>query len=90
MIQQYCNNTNIPIGTKVRIVKNLGNQCEPFINLIGLATQPFKIGCCKPDWIGVEFIDETIYGRKLNFHKNEIEILDTSVVKDSLTTFIFS
>jgi hypothetical protein len=72
---QYCNNTSIPIGTKVRIIKNFGNECEPFLNLTGTATQPFKIGCCKPNWIGVFLDDSTMYGSKFNFHINEIEVL---------------
>ena len=73
---EFCKNTNIPIGKRVRIVKNFGNDCEPFINLIGTATHPFAYGCCKKDWIGVVLEEKTIYGNRLNFHIQEIIILD--------------
>lgn len=71
----YCNNTNIPVGTKVKIVRNFGNSCEPFLNLTGTATQPFRIGSQKRNWIGVILDQDTMYGRKFNFHTKEIEVL---------------
>lgn len=73
---EFCGKTNVPIGAVVKIVKNLGNECEPFLNLIGKATHPFRKGCTKKDWIGVVFFeDEFIYGNRFNFHIEEIEIL---------------
>ena len=72
---EFCGKTNVPIGTIIKIVKNLGNECEPFLNLIGVATHPFKKGCKKEGWIGVVLQQETIYGNKFNFHIDEIEIL---------------
>lgn len=71
----FCNNTQVPVGAKVKIVNNFGNQCEPFLYLTGIATQPFKTGSQKSDWIGVVLDTDTIYGRKFNFHIREIEIL---------------
>jgi hypothetical protein len=70
-----CGRTNIPIGSKVKIVKNTGNECEPFLNLIGIATHPFRKGCKLKDWIGVEFEQQTIYGKQFNFNLEEVEIL---------------
>lgn len=70
-----CGNTNIPLGTKVKIVKNIGNECEPFLNLTGKATHPFRKGCTQKDWIGVELDQNTIYGTSFNFNLDEIEIL---------------
>jgi hypothetical protein len=73
----FCGKTNVPIGTKVKIVKNLeGNECEPFVNCIGTATHPFYLGCKKPDWIGVLLDNDTIYGKKFNFHISEIEFYE--------------
>jgi hypothetical protein len=71
----FCNNTEIPEGAKVRIVNNVGNKCEPFLNLIGTATQPFRTGTQKPGWIGVVLDSDTIYGKKFNFHLKEIELV---------------
>jgi len=85
----FCNNTTIPLGTKVKVVKNIGNKCEPFINLTGTATNPFKTGTRKPDWIGVFLDSETIYGRNFNFHINEIEILYSSDSARSVFTDLF-
>jgi hypothetical protein len=70
----FCGKTKIPIGSKVRIVKNFGNECEPFLNCTGVATHPFKKGCIKENWIGVILDENTIYGNKLNFRTEEIEI----------------
>jgi len=64
------------LGKKVKIVKNFGNVCEPFVGLTGVLTTPFSYGCCKKDWYGVVLDDDTIYGRKLNFHIEEIIFLD--------------
>jgi len=72
---EFCGKTNVPVGAVIKIVKNFGNQCEPFLNLIGTATHPFKNGCKKDGWIGVILCQETIYGKKFNFHIDEIEIL---------------
>ena len=73
---EFCGKTNVPIGALIKVVKNLGNQCEPFLNLTGVATHPFRKGCTKEGWIGVVFPEETIYGNKFNFHIEEIEIYE--------------
>jgi len=71
----YCGKTNIPLGVKVLIIANYeGNIFEPFVGLEGVSTHPFKKGCCDKDWIGV-FLKETQYGRKFNFHVDEIHIV---------------
>jgi len=74
-IIEFCGKTDIPIGALVKIVKNFGNECEPFLNMTGKATHPFKKGCKKNGWIGVSFFEETTYGTNFNFHIDEIEIL---------------
>lgn len=71
----YCNNTIIPIGAKVKVVKNFGNECEPFLNHTGVATQPYKTGSQQSGWVGVLLDNDTIYGRKFNFHVSEIELV---------------
>jgi hypothetical protein len=72
---EFCGKTNVPVGALIKIVKNFGNECEPFLNLIGKAAHPFRKGCRKDGWIGVIFEEETVYGYKFNFHIEEIEIL---------------
>jgi hypothetical protein len=73
----FINNTNIPVNSKVKIKCTIIDTsfCQDFVGLIGTATHPFRRGCCKEDWIGVIFDEETEYGKKLNFHLNEVEIL---------------
>ena len=71
----FCGKTNIPFGSKVKIVKNFGNECEPFLNLTGTATHPFRAGCTQKDWIGVVLEQHTIYGQRFNFNVEEIEVL---------------
>jgi hypothetical protein len=74
-MQENCGTTNIPIGSKVKIIANYeGNMCEPFLDQNGIATHPFKNGCCKSGWIGVILEKESIYGRKFNFHIDEISL----------------
>ena len=75
----YCGKSNIPIGARVRIVSNIGNQCEPFIDCTGITTHPFKKGCRKENWVGVELEQQTIYGQRFNFHVEEIEIIDDCI-----------
>lgn len=73
----YCGKTNVPIGTKVKIVKNTeGNECEPFVNQTGVATHPFYTGCRQRDWIGVVLDNRSIYGKKFNFHISEIQVYE--------------
>ena len=71
----YCGKTNVPIGAIVKIVKNFGNENEPFLNMIGIATHPFRKGCRQKEWIGVRLDQETDFGFCFNFHIEEIEIL---------------
>jgi len=62
---------NLQIGTKVIIAHNLeGNMEEPFIGLHGIVIR-FK----NKDWYQVVLEQDTIYGKKFNFHIDEIEIL---------------
>lgn len=61
----------IQIGTKVLIAHNLeGNMDEPFIGNEGIVIR-FK----KNDWYQVILENQTIYGKKFNFHIDEIEII---------------
>ena len=62
---------NLQFGTRVLIAHNLeGNMDEPFISLEG------KIMRLKnKDWYQVVLDTETIYGKKFNFHIDEIEII---------------
>ncbi len=72
-----CGKTNVPVGSRVRIVANSeGNMCEPFLGLTGTATTPFPRGHKGIGWIGVMLDEETIYGRKANFHIDEIIFID--------------
>lgn len=73
----FINKTEIKINSKVRIKTILidTNFCQDFTGLIGTATYPITRGCRKEGWIGVEFDEETEYGKKLNFHYSEIEII---------------
>ena len=73
---EFCKNTKILIGTRVKVVKNLGNKCEPFVGMFGTATHPFKYGCCQEGWIGVILDEENIYRKKLNFHIEELYVID--------------
>ena len=62
---------NLQIGTRVIIAHNLeGNMDEPFIGLHGIILR-FK----NQDWYQVALEQDTIYGKKFNFHIDEIEIL---------------
>jgi len=47
-----------------------GNMDEPFIGLQGIIIR-FK----NKDWYQVALESETIYGKKFNFHIDEIEII---------------
>jgi hypothetical protein len=72
---EYCKNTNIPVGTKVKVINNFCNSCEPFVGMTGTATHPFRFGCCSKGWIGVILDQENIYRKNHNFHTDELEIL---------------
>ena len=62
---------NLQIGTRVLVAHNLeGNMDEPFIGLQGIIIR-FK----NKDWYQVALESETIYGKKFNFHIDEIEII---------------
>jgi hypothetical protein len=78
----FINNSNVPINSKIKIIKNIIDTtfCQDFVGLIGTATYPFRRGCCKEGWIGVIFDEETEYGKKLNFHIDEIEIIEFSTL----------
>jgi hypothetical protein len=76
MVNEFCGKSNILINTKVRIAKNFGNKCEPFLNCTGVTTHPFKNGCRKENWVGVILDEESIYGKKFNFHIDEIELIE--------------
>lgn len=73
---EFCKNTKILVGTRVRIIRNFCNSCEPFVGMYGTATHPFKYGSCSKGWIGVILDEENIYRKNLNFHINELEIID--------------
>ena len=61
------------IGTRVKVIQNLGNPCEPFLGLSGIVVEPFRFGCRKVGWVGVILDQETIYGRKFNFRVIELQ-----------------
>lgn len=62
---------SLEVGTKVLIAHNLeGNMDEPFIGLNGTI-----IRLKRSDWYQVVLEQETIYGKKFNFHIDEIEKL---------------
>jgi hypothetical protein len=62
---------NLQIGTRVLVAHNLeGNMDEPFIGKEGVITS-FK----KNDWYQIVLDNGTIYGKKFNFHIEEIEII---------------
>lgn len=69
-----CGKTNLPYGTRVRVVNNFGNECEPFLDKVGTAVHPFNKGCVEPDWVGVIFDEMTMYGKNFNFHIDELYI----------------
>lgn len=76
----FCGQTNIPVGAKVKIVKNniLDEDCV--IGIEGVATHPFAFGCTDKGWIGIwvdeEYIDINPYGTQINVHKDEIKIIE--------------
>ena len=62
--------------TKVIIVQNIeGNDCEELVGCTGIVNKPYWKGCKDKDWYGVYLDNESIYGRQLNFHIDEIAIL---------------
>lgn len=69
----YCGKSQIPLGTKVKIIKS--EDTEFLENCTGVAMHPFYLGCKEKDWIGVLLDQETDYGKKFNFHIEEIELL---------------
>lgn len=73
-----CGKTNIPVGAKVKIIKNTQKDEDWVIGITGIATHPFAFGCTEKDWIGIwvdeEFI-ENPYGTQMNVNVNEIEII---------------
>lgn len=61
----------LQIGTKVLVAHNLeGNMEEPFIGLHGIIIR-FK----NKDWFQIVLEQDTIYGKRFNFHIDEIEII---------------
>lgn len=61
----------LQFGTRVLIAHNLeGNMDEPFISLEGIIMR-----IKNKDWYQVVLDIETIYGKKFNFHIDEIEII---------------
>jgi hypothetical protein len=59
----------IQVGTKVLVNKNIyGNDCESFVGLTGII-----IGHKKNDWYKVILDTQTTWGKKFNFHIDEIE-----------------
>jgi hypothetical protein len=67
---------NLMFGTKVKVVKNYGNDCEPFIGLTGVVANHCRLGCRQEGWVGVMLDEKTIYGKHFNFHIEELEVLD--------------
>jgi len=61
------------IGRKVKIISNLeGNHDEPFVGLKGMIYRMNK----RADWYEIMLDNTTEYGKKFNFHINEIEIVN--------------
>mgnify|MGYP003418278569 CR=1 FL=1 len=73
-----CGQTNIKVGTRVKIVKNIhGTQNDDcLIGRTGIATHPFASGCTDAGWIGIRMEEYSPYGTLLNMHESEIEIID--------------
>ena len=63
------------LGTKVRIVRNFGNECEPFVGLTGVIAPYARLGCRSDGWFGVMLDGNTIYGKHFNFRIDELEII---------------
>jgi len=62
----------IQVDTRVIINKNIyGNTCETFVGLTGIV-----IGHKKHDWYKVNLDRETTWGKKFNFHIDELEKLE--------------
>jgi hypothetical protein len=64
------------LGTKVKVIKNFGNECEPFVGLTGVVAPPARLGCRGQGWVGVMLDQLTIYGKHFNFQVEELEVLD--------------
>ena len=64
------------LGTKVKVVRNYGNECEPFIGLLGVVAPHSRKGCRKEGWVGVILDEKTIYGKHFNFQIDELEIVE--------------
>jgi len=71
MAEYWVKKKDLQIGTRVLVAHNLeGNMEEPFIGLQGIIIR-FK----NKDWYQVILEQDTIYGKKFNFHIDEIEII---------------
>ena len=66
----------LQVGTRVLVAHNLeGNMDEPFIGKEGVIIIVNASHSDKTDWYKVLLDDDTIYGKRFNFHIDELEII---------------
>lgn len=59
-------------GDRITIIKNTqGIEFEPFIGMTGTIINPSRR--CGKDWVTVMLDENTIWGRRFNFHLSEIQ-----------------
>lgn len=69
--QKKCNNSNMLIGTQVKIKKLKGDDAH-LSGLTGSTTHAFSFGCQEKGWIGI-YLDNK---GKCNVREDEVEIIE--------------
>ena len=67
--------TNIEVGTKVKITGFTGND-SIYNGWTGEATHPFATGCTDKGWIGIRMDKYTVYGFQLNAKETEVKVIN--------------
>ena len=66
----------LQVGTRVLVAHNLeGNMDEPFIGKEGVIIIVNPSHSDRTDWYKISLDDDTIYGKRFNFHIDELEII---------------
>jgi hypothetical protein len=66
--------SKLKINQVVKIVGFTGNDAV-YNGLFATVTNPFATGCCEPGWVGLCMQADTVYGRQINAHENELEVI---------------
>lgn len=71
--------TNIPVGSRVKIKGFTGNDAI-YNGWEAEVTHPFACGCTDKGWVGLRMDNYTVYGYELNAHESEIEIITPEAI----------